>query len=112
MEKQPRKGPGRPRKDLAVPNAAEEGQESPDNDTGDGKARSVGSAVQAEPVRQNESWDQFHERIRHLAHKEPRLRNVWHPDPVHNLVMCANGNINVFQGDYKGQLNTGVFIEI
>jgi hypothetical protein len=37
---------------------------------------------------------------------------VWHPDPVHNLVMCANGNINVFTGPYKGQLNTGDYIEI
>lgn len=31
---------------------------------------------------------------------------------MHNLVMCANGNINVFHGDFKGQLNTGDFIEI
>lgn len=50
--------------------------------------------------------------MRHLAHSEPRLRNVWHPAPQQAMVVCANGNINVFEGPQRGQLNTGDFIEI
>ncbi len=112
MENQPRKGPGRPRKDLAVSNAAQEGGDPSENDTGDGETRPVGTTAQANPARQDESWAQFHERIRVLTYQEPRLRNVWHPKPEHNLVVAENGSINVFKGDYKGQLNTGEFIEI
>lgn len=112
MDGQPSKRPGRPRKALAVPNAAAEGEGADHNDAGDREAGPVGTAAQAEPVRQGESWAGFYERVRHLAHAEPRLRNVWHPAPEQTMVVCANGNINVFEGPQRGQLNTGEYIDV
>lgn len=112
MEEQPRKGPGRPRKALAVSNAAPEGENANHQDDGDGETRPAGGEPQANPARQDENWAQFHERIRVLTYQEPRIRNVWHPKPEHNLVIAENLSVNVFEGPYKGQLNTGEFIDI
>lgn len=47
-----------------------------------------------------------------LAWDMPSLRNVWHPDPGAQIIICPNVSINVFVGEKKGQLNTGEFIEI
>lgn len=112
MDELPSPRRGRPRKALAVPNAAEEGESPSHNDDGDGQAGADRLAAQTDVVGHSESWPEFYERVRHLAHAEPRLRNVWHPTPGQGIVICANGNINVFEGPQRGQLNTGDFIEI
>lgn len=41
-----------------------------------------------------------------------RLRTVWHPWPEHDLIVTDWGNLSVKTGEYKGQLNTGEFVEI
>lgn len=41
-----------------------------------------------------------------------RLRNVWHPEPREAIITTENGNLNVFTGPYKGQLNCGEHVEI
>ncbi len=41
-----------------------------------------------------------------------RLRTVWHPDPVHELIYTDHANIAVKKGLVKGQLNTSQFVDL
>jgi hypothetical protein len=50
--------------------------------------------------------------VKQLADENPALRTVWHPAPEGELITCQNITIAVLQGDVKGQINTGEFVEI
>lgn len=41
-----------------------------------------------------------------------RLRTVWHPDPVGDLIYTDGANIAVKKGVVRGQLNTSQFIDL
>ena len=110
MDEQPRKRLGRPRKVVDIPNAVEEGADASNNDIGNGQVSPVGDSAPANPVRQGEGWSGFVAGV--MACKHPGLRNVYHPNPETEIIIRDNGNLNVFVGDIKGQLNTGEFIEI
>lgn len=110
MEEQPSKRRGRPRKSLDLPNAIEEGADASSIDSGDGEAGAVGATAPANTAGQGEGWLGFVDRVKACTHDG--LRHVYHPNPESELILRDNGNLNVFTGDIKGQLNTGEFIEI
>lgn len=110
MEELTSKRRGRPRKAVDVPDAIEEGADASSLDSGDGKAGAVGTATPAVDKGQGESWLGFVNRVNACTHAG--LRHVYHPAPESELILRDNGNLNVFVGDIKGQLNTGDFIEI
>lgn len=50
--------------------------------------------------------------MRAMFYANPAIRNVFHPDPGHSLIHTERGNLNVFQGERKAQLQDGSFIEV
>jgi len=110
MEEQPRKRQYRKRVPVDIPHAAEEGADAPDHNAGNGQVGPVGDRPPAVDVRQAEDWVQFLDRV--SACKHPGLRHVYHPKPEQEVILRDNGNLNVFVGEIKGQLNTSEFIEI
>ena len=110
MDEQPSKRRGRPRKGLPVPDESAQGKGVDDVSDGNREAGRTGSEPQAHTSGAGQGWDEFVSRVTELFKTEPRLRNVWHPEPKTDIVVTDNGSINVFQGLYKGQLNTGEFV--
>lgn len=110
MEEQPRKRLGRPRKSVDVPNAIEEGADALNDNAGNGQVGAVGDSASTVNVQQGEDWGSFLLRVDGC--RNPFLRNVFHPNPQASVIIRDNGNLNVFVGEIKGQLNTSDFIEI
>ena len=86
MAEQPRKGPGRPRKSVAVPDDAAQGQGAPSDDFGDGDAGKVGTSAPADSGGQG-SWLAFEGRVIAETHKRGRgFVKVWHPEPLASVI--------------------------
>ena len=47
-----------------------------------------------------------------IAHSGVAIRNAWHPEPRHHMVITDRGNVNVWAGEVRGQLNTSEYIDI
>lgn len=112
MDEQPSKRRGRPRKALPVCDDAEKAKSADHNDAGNGEVGAVGPTAQADAGGPGEGWDSFVDRVKAHFHADNRLRNVWHPDPREAIITTDNGNLNVFTGPHKGQLNNGEHVEI
>lgn len=113
MAKHTSKGQGRQRELLHLPKNAPEGKGEPDNHAGDGQIGGVGVGPQADDCRPAESWVEFVGRV-NVAMKfyKNRLRTVWHPDPLLDIIYTDHANIAVKKGVVKGQLNTSQFVDL
>ena len=58
-------------------------------------------------------WVDFVHRVMQAhKHYKFRVRTVWHPDPLHDLIHTDNGNIAVKKGAVRVQLNTAQFVDL
>jgi len=92
MEEVTRKGRGRPRKNLAVPNAVAEGEDASAIHDGNGTTRGVGAEPSSNGSGTAQSWLDFSHRITALTNENIGVRVAFHPDPLHDLIQ---GNWNV-----------------
>ena len=108
MEEVTRKGPGRPRKVVDVPNAIAEGEDANCLDNGDGETSGIGIETQAGDAGPGQDWNSFVARL-----KDPALRTVWFPEPKSSIIPRDHAaHLVCFVGPIKGQLNTGAFVDI
>jgi hypothetical protein len=45
-------------------------------------------------------------------HYKFKIRTVWHPDPIHEIIHTDNNNITVKKGAVQAQLNTAQFVDL
>jgi hypothetical protein len=113
MEEHTSKGQGGKRSLLRLPQNVAEGESAASLLSGDGETSGTGLDAQAEPGRSFENWPQFVGCvIQANKHYKFKIRTVWHPDPVHELIHTDQNNIAVEKGAVKAQLNTAQFVDL
>lgn len=113
MEDNTGKGRGRPRKVLRLSEAIDEGEDASCLNTRDGKVSGTGPSPQADAVRSFATWLEFVSVVVHAQkHYKNRLRTVWHPEPLHDLIHTDGANVRVEKGTVKAQLNTAQFVDL
>lgn len=113
MEDNTGKRLGRPRKVLRLPEGIAEGESASCIDNGDGETSGTGSGAQAVVARSFQTWLEFVNVVVHAQkHYKNRLRTVWHPEPLHDLIHTDGANVRVEKGSVKAQLNTAQFVDL
>ena len=113
MEDNTGKRLGRPRKVLRLPEGVAEGEDASNLDTGNGQTSGTGPSPQADAVRSFATWLEFVSVVVHAQkHYKNRLRTVWHPEPLHDLIHTDGANVRVEKGTVKAQLNTAQFVDL
>ena len=77
-----------------------------------GQISEIGSGTPEQAPAEVESWPAFVVRMNDLYQTNKKLRIIWHPNPAHHELVTANITLVVRQGDPKGQLSDGSYIEI
>ena len=119
MEDITRKGRGRPRKAVAVPDAVAEGADASSLDTGDGQAGRVQPEARANDGREDQSGDsmlfisseQLCDFVLSANSWNRRIIAVFHPEP-HTDVFHTDkfGGIRIEKGEPGYQLQTGEIV--
>lgn len=114
MEEVTRKRLGRPRKIVAVANAATEGADLPSIDDGVGDIGPEGTATQAESERPSAglSWDELVTLVTAKQSITACIACVSHPDAVGEILHANQGNMRVVKGDAFYQYSTGEKVAI
>ena len=112
MDEQPRKRLGRPRKTLAVPNAAAEGEDAINVHFRDGQAGEAGTTARTITEGQGKSlgWLELVAIVKERTSHEYRIACVIHPE-ANGIVETEHlGAIRTLIGEPGYQLNTGEIV--
>ena len=109
MEELPSKRRGRPRKNLDLPPAIEEGSDASSLNDGNGPTGGVGIEIQAVSVGQSKDVDflTFSVLLQQKQTLQNGIRIAYHPKPESELIYTEKGNIVVLSGDMCYQTSDG-----